>query len=64
MPSTIFRPAIPALDRPQTHALDRMVTGINFYYDSYIKPNTLLKNVNFLNVTVDGTFTYLVITRL
>ena len=28
-----FEPAIPASERPQTHALDGVVTGIGAYYD-------------------------------
>ena len=40
-----FEPAIPACERPQTHALDRAATGIGlvthylpiFVYNSYLK---------------------------
>jgi hypothetical protein len=28
MPSAVFEPAIPASERPQTHALDRAATAI------------------------------------
>jgi len=64
MPSAVFRPPTPAIERPQTYVLDRTVTGIDFYYGSYIKRKYTVKNVDFLNVVVDGAFTYLVITTL
>ena len=33
MPPAGFEPAMPAGDRPQTHALDRSATGIGKYKD-------------------------------
>jgi len=36
-----FEPAIQASERPQTHALERAVTGIGVY-NSYIIVNTIL----------------------
>ena len=38
MPQARFKPAIPAIQRPQTYALDRKATGIgqwNIYYYTY-----------------------------
>jgi hypothetical protein len=36
MPPAGFEPAIPASERPQTHALDRAATGIGF---NLLKPS-------------------------
>jgi hypothetical protein len=36
MPPAGFKPAIPANQEPQTHALDRAVTGIGHLYLSII----------------------------
>jgi hypothetical protein len=47
MPSAGLRPTIPAIERPQANALDRKVTGINFYYDSYIKRKYAVKKCRF-----------------
>ena len=32
MPAAGFEPTIPAGERPQTHALDRAVTGMGVYF--------------------------------
>jgi hypothetical protein len=37
MPPVGFETAIPASERPQTHALDRAATGIGFFGGRYIR---------------------------
>jgi hypothetical protein len=37
MSLTGFEPALPASERPQTHALDRTATGINLTYKYALK---------------------------
>ena len=37
VPSAGFKPAIPAIERPQTYALDRKVSGISKYHARIIK---------------------------
>jgi hypothetical protein len=38
MPPAAFEPAIPASERPQTHALDRAATGVGlFWNDSFTR---------------------------
>jgi hypothetical protein len=40
MPPTVYEPAIPASEQPQTHALDRAATGIGPKFES--KNNIIL----------------------
>jgi hypothetical protein len=35
MPPAGFEPAIPASERPQTHALERTATGVTFTFTKY-----------------------------
>jgi hypothetical protein len=37
MPRIEFEPAVPASERPQTHALDRMANGIDRNFSAYSK---------------------------
>jgi hypothetical protein len=64
MPSTEFKLAIAVIKQPHTYALDRTTTGNGSYYDSYMKRKCSVKNVDFLNVTIDSTYVYVVITGL
>ena len=51
MPPTGFEPAIPAIERTQTYALDCKATGIAFFiFYSKIKHETLNKGSNFTPV--------------
>jgi len=47
MPSAGFSPTIPAIERPQAYALNPTVSGIDFYYDSYIKRKYTVKKYRF-----------------
>jgi len=38
MPSTAFEPTVPAIQRPQTHALDGTATGIGILKKLYLQP--------------------------
>ena len=47
MPPEEFEPAVPASERPQTHALDRAATG--FGNQSYKKRNNMVYNLHTWN---------------
>jgi len=46
MPKAGFKPAFPKSERPQTHALDRAVTGIGFFskLQEFKTQKTILQN--------------------
>jgi len=54
MLSAGFRPAIPAIERPQAHTLDRTVTEIDFYYESYTTRKHTVKKYKKINIPVTG----------
>ena len=43
MPLAVFEPAIPASERPQTHALDRAATGTG-HLAGLVEDNKLIKS--------------------
>jgi len=43
MPLVGFEPAVPASEKPKTHALDRAATGIGFHF--YISGSLELRNL-------------------
>jgi hypothetical protein len=47
MPSVGFEPAIPASERPKTHALDGAATGIGEFYDDINKYSVFIKDVDY-----------------
>jgi hypothetical protein len=61
MPPAVFEPAIPANERPQTHAIDRAATGIGMYvltnrkrYNQLISLSTLQ---NYVLLSFDTLYT-------
>jgi hypothetical protein len=53
MPPVGFEPAIPASQRPQTHAFDRAATGMSKNC-AYIKPNTAVRKTGYTAYIADG----------
>jgi hypothetical protein len=52
MPPARFEPAIPASERPQTHALDGATTGIRLCIGYCNKTNRYRKTSNFRNIFI------------